>query len=48
MGNNITIISYGGLLGSQTEAKEFARAVDKELYKLRQGNESLAFDTSLT
>jgi uncharacterized protein YwgA len=46
-GNTINIINYGGLLGSPSEAHEFAVAVDRELLKLRQGNESQAFDSSL-
>jgi len=48
MGTTVNIYSYGGLLGNTQEAREFALAVDKELLKLRQGNESQAFDSSIT
>jgi hypothetical protein len=43
-GTKITLIAEGGFLGDSTQAKEFALAVDRELFKLRQSNESLAFD----
>lgn len=46
-GNPITIIVNGGMLGDRQSAQEFARAVDEELYRLRQGNASRAFDRSL-
>lgn len=46
-GGGVTIISYGGLLGNESEAREFARAVDRELLKLRQNNESIAFDSGV-
>ncbi|CAB4170050.1 hypothetical protein UFOVP903_49 [uncultured Caudovirales phage] len=46
-GANVTIISYGGILGSESEAREFAVAVDRELLKLRQNNESVAFDSGV-
>lgn len=42
----ITINVFGGLLGDSDSARQFARAVDKELFRLRQGNESRAFDTA--
>ena len=47
-GGNITIIVNGGLLGSDSEAHEFAKAVDRELLKLRQNNESVAFDSRVS
>ncbi len=47
-GNNISITVNGGLLGDYESARQFARAVDTELYKLRQGNEARSFDRSLT
>lgn len=43
-GNSITINVYGGLLGDQRSATEFAKSIDKELLKLRQTNQSVAFD----
>lgn len=46
-GNNITLVVNGGLLGSETEAREFAIAIDRELLKLRRNNESLSFDSGV-
>lgn len=46
-GGDITLNVYGGLLGDQSSAYEFAKAVDRELLKLRQNNESSAFDTGV-
>ena len=46
-GNTITINSYGGMLGSDAEAREFAVVIDRELMKLRRNNESVSFDSSL-
>ena len=46
-GTNVTIIVNGGLLGDQSSARELAVALDRELLKLRQNNESQAFDQGL-
>lgn len=46
-GVGITLNVYGGLLGDQSSAHEFAKAIDRELLKLRQNNESSAFDTGV-
>lgn len=46
-GGGITLNVYGGLLGDQSSAYEFAKAIDRELLKLRQNNESSAFDTGV-
>jgi len=46
-GEGITIIVNGGLLGDQASARELARALDRELLRLRQANESQAFDTGV-
>ena len=46
-GVSVSIYSYGGLLGSESEAREFALAVDRELLKLRQNNESVSFDSGV-
>lgn len=46
-GKSINITVYGGLLGDQSSAYEFAKAIDRELLKLRQNNESSAFDTGV-
>lgn len=43
-GGSVTINVYGGLLGDQSSAHDFAIAVDRELFKLRRNNESTAFD----
>jgi hypothetical protein len=46
-GNNalgsVTIIVNGGLLGDESSARMLARALDKQLLRLRQNNESVAF-----
>lgn len=42
--NNITLNVYGGLLGDQATARQLAMAIDSEMLKLRQNNESLSFD----
>lgn len=44
MGTQITIYNYGGMLGDEASAHQFAIALDKELLKLRRNNESVAFD----
>lgn len=43
-GGGINITVYGGLLGDESSARDFAKAIDEELLKLRQSNESVAFD----
>lgn len=45
---SINIVVNGGMLGDRQSAQEFARAVDEELYRLRQGNASRAFDRSIS
>jgi hypothetical protein len=44
MGGGVTINVYGGMLGDQSTAREFAIAVDRQLLELRRNNESVAFD----
>lgn len=46
-GGGVNITVYGGLLGDQSSAYEFAKAVDRELLRLRQNNESSAFDSGV-
>ncbi len=46
-GSKISITVNGGFLGNDLQAKEFALALDKELLKLRQSNESLAFERGI-
>ena len=47
MGTSITINSYGGMLGTPSEAREFARVIDRELLRMRQAHESVAFDSGV-
>lgn len=44
MGTTVNLVVQGGFLGDQQQAKEFAIAVDRQLFKLRQSNQSMAFD----
>ena len=44
MGSSITIVVNGGLMGDEQQAREFARVIDRQLYKLRLNNESVSFD----
>lgn len=46
-GTNINLIVNGGMLGTETEAREFALILDKELLKLRRNNESVSFDNGV-
>lgn len=46
-GSNITIVVNGGMLGTETEARQFALVLDQELLKLRRNNESVSFDTGV-
>lgn len=43
-GGSTTIVFNGPVMGDETQAREFALAVDRELLKLRQNNESVSFD----
>ena len=47
MGTNITIIVNGGLMGDRASAREFAVSLDRELFELRQANQSLAFESGV-
>ena len=47
-GMTINLVVYGGLLGDESQARELAIALDKEMLKLRRANQSLAFDSSIT
>lgn len=44
IGHRINIVIQGGLLGDSSQAREFALALDRELFKLRQANQSISFD----
>lgn len=46
-GNSIVINVNGGLMGDESQAREFARVIDEELLKLRRENESLSFDSAI-
>jgi hypothetical protein len=46
-GRGTTIIFNGPVLGDEAQAMEFARAIDKSLLKLRQTNQSVAFETDV-
>lgn len=46
-GGGVQITVYGGLLGDEASAYQFALAVDRELLRLRQNNQSLAFDSGV-
>lgn len=48
LGTNIHLTVHGGMLGDRQQAREFGRAIDVELFRLRQSNESLAFDRGIT
>lgn len=43
-GGGVTINVYGGMLGDESSAHQFAKVIDQQLLKLRQNNESVAFD----
>jgi len=45
-GGSVTINVYGGLLGDAASARQLAKAIDSELLKLRQANQSVSFDSS--
>lgn len=44
MGTTINMVVYGGVMGDAAQAREFMKAVDEGLFRLRQSNESIAFD----
>lgn len=46
-GTSITLVVNGGLLGNESDAQQFAIAIDKELFKLRRNNQSVAFDSGV-
>jgi len=46
-GGGNTIIFNGPIMGDESQAMEFARAIDKNLLKLRQSNQSVAFETDI-
>lgn len=46
-GTTVVINVNGGMLGTESEARQFALAVDQELLKLRRNNESVSFDSGV-
>jgi hypothetical protein len=44
MGTTVNLIVNGGMLGDAQQRREFTKVLDEELFKMRQANESLAFD----
>jgi hypothetical protein len=46
-GGGNTIIFNGPVMGDESQAMEFARAIDRSLLKLRQSNQSVAFETDI-
>lgn len=47
LGGGTTINFNGPIMGDASQAAEFARALDRELLKLRQSNQSVAFETDI-
>ena len=45
-GGGVTIHFNGPILGDESQAREFARAIDKELLQLRRTNQSVAFEAT--
>lgn len=48
VGGGSTFIFNGPIMGDESQAREFAKTLDEELLKLRQNNESVAFDEAIT
>lgn len=46
-GGGTTVIFNGPIMGNEAQAEEFARAIDRQLLKLRQSNQSVAFETDV-
>lgn len=47
-GGGMTINFNGPIMGNEAQAEEFARAIDRQLLKLRRSNQSVAFETDVT
>jgi len=47
VGTTINLEVQGGFLGDENQAKEWAKTLDLELFRLRQSNESVAFDRGI-
>ena len=46
-GGSVNVYFNGPVMGDQQQAREFAIAIDRELLRLRQNNESTAFDSGV-
>jgi hypothetical protein len=46
-GGGVTIHFNGPIMGNESQAMDFARAIDRSLLKLRQSNQSVAFETDV-
>ena len=46
-GGGMTVIFQGPFLGNEEQADQFARVMDRALLRLRQSNQSLAFETDV-
>lgn len=46
-GGGVTVNFNGPIMGNESQAQEFAIAIDRQLLKLRQSNQSVAFDTGV-
>lgn len=46
-GGGVTINFNGPIMGNESQAQELAIAIDKQLLKLRQSNQSVAFDSGV-
>jgi|GEM_PF-4599206 len=47
-GGGMTIVFNGPILGDASQARELARAIDRELYNMRRDGESVAFDARIS
>jgi hypothetical protein len=48
LGGGVTVHFHGPVMGDESQAREFAKVLDKQLLELRRGNESVAFDSGVT
>lgn len=44
LGGGVTVVFNGPMLGDQSQARQFATMIDRELLEMRRANESVAFD----
>lgn len=46
-GGSFTFVNNGPIMGDESQAREFALAMDREFLKLRRNNESVSFDSGV-